>query len=66
MINLYDLLYTTNDSAYVQILDNESGELLLEGEASDLLDSHAAEEYEDCTVMDLYAWSGNLMVCIER
>ena len=65
MINLYDLLCATNDSAYVQILDNESGELLLEGEASDLLDSYATEEYEDCTVMDLYAWGGKLMVCIE-
>lgn len=62
MITLADLLFITNDSAVVQILDNE-GESLREGEKSDL--EYEVEEYEDAIVMDVYPYDGKLVICIE-
>lgn len=62
MITLADLLFITNDSADVEILDNE-GNTLLRGEASDL--EHEVDEYEDAVVMDVYPFYGKLVICIE-
>lgn len=62
MITLADLLFVVNDSAVVQILNNE-GESLREGEKSDL--EYEVEEYEDAVVMDVYPYDGKLVICIE-
>ena len=61
MVTLGDLMFLVNDSANVQILDNELGEVLIEDTASDV----DAEEYVDCPIMDIYAWENRLVICIE-
>ena len=63
MISLYDLMFTINDSTYVNIVDNENGNLLLEGEASDIDVDDAG--YGDCTVMDINVYENALTICIE-
>ena len=64
MITLADLLFVVNDSAVVQILDND-GETLVEGEASDLQYTGDAEPYKDAIVMDVYSYNNMLVICIE-
>lgn len=63
MPSLYDLMYVVNDSTYVHIVDNETGELLLEGEAMDIdVDD---TDFGDCVVMDVNVWENVLTICIE-
>ena len=61
MVTLGDLMFLINDSANVQILDNETSEVLIEDTASDV----DAEEYVDCPIMDIYAYGNKLIICIE-
>ena len=63
MTTLYDLMFLVNDSTYVHIVDNENGDLLIEGEASDIdVDD---EGYGECPVMDINVYENVLTICIE-
>lgn len=63
MTTLYDLMFIVNDSTYVHIVDNENGDLLIEGEASGIdVDD---EGYGDCVVMDINVYQNILTICIE-
>ena len=63
MTTLYDLMFIVNDSTCVHIVNNENGDLLLEGEASDIdVDD---EGYGECLVMDINVYENVLTICVE-
>lgn len=63
-ITLRDLLFATNDDTTVAILDNENGEVLRRPATNDDM-FYAVDEYEDCTVMDIYIENNVMNICIE-
>lgn len=62
MIDLYNLMYLVNASTYVHLVDADTGELIMEGEADDL----KYWDYDDNTVMDINVYDNILTICIER
>ena len=67
-MNLEDLLFVVNDDTMVTLLDNETGDILVDPTPnSDLL---SGTEYDCCLVMDVSAYNVGdyndiLTVCIE-
>lgn len=62
-MNLEDLLFVVNDDTMVTVLDNETGDILVDPiSSSDLM---FGTEYDCCLVMDVSTYNDVLTVCIE-
>ena len=66
MVALNDLMFLVNDDTKVCISDNNYGDILLEGLASDLWYGEEIHEYEDDQVMDVHVWENTLNICVDH
>lgn len=61
-MRLGELLFVVNDDTMVTLLDNETGEVLVEPTPGSDLE---LDDYYDCIVMDVSTYNDVLTICIE-
>lgn len=62
-MQLGELLFVVNDDTMATLLDNETGEVLVDPTPSS--DLGLGMDYDDCIVMDVSTYNDVLTICIE-